>query len=102
MFAGKYIKIRIFQSNNFVLYRLQPSDFTLWSGPVKGQEDCLVLNIHIPASLAATGLQKSLPVMVWIHGGGFRSGSGSPDFYGPQFILDKDVVSFDWLGILVM
>ena len=37
-------------------------------------EDCLTLNIWTPADAAET---SRLPVMVWIHGGGFRSGSGS-------------------------
>jgi len=31
-----------------------------------------------------------LDVMVWFHGGGFVSGAGS--FYGPQHLLDEDVV----------
>ena len=32
--------------------------------------------------------------MVWIHGGGFNSGTGNgeTDFYGPNSILDRDVV----------
>jgi len=34
--------------------------------------------------------------MVWIHGGGFMSGSGNGEskmtFYGPGYILDRDVV----------
>jgi para-nitrobenzyl esterase len=37
-------------------------------------EDCLYLNLWIPA---AAGPETRLPVMVWIHGGGFVGGSGS-------------------------
>ncbi|MBT8236208.1 MAG: carboxylesterase family protein [Bacteroidia bacterium] len=37
-------------------------------------EDCLFLNIWRPAGAAP---QARLPVMVWIHGGGFVGGSGS-------------------------
>ena len=36
-------------------------------------EDCLTLNIHTPAKPAG----DRLPVMVWIHGGGFQAGAGS-------------------------
>ena len=31
-----------------------------------------------------------LPVMVWFHGGGFASGQAS--MYGPEHLLDKDVI----------
>lgn len=37
----------------------------------KVSEDCLTLNIWAPAPQK----EKKLPVMVWIHGGGFQSGS---------------------------
>lgn len=36
-------------------------------------EDCLYLNVWTPA----LGASARLPVMVWLHGGGFTSGSGS-------------------------
>ena len=37
-------------------------------------EDCLYLNVHVPAGL--TNASKA-PVMFWIHGGAFITGSGS-------------------------
>lgn len=33
-----------------------------------------------------------LPVMVYIHGGGFFSGSSTSQVYRPDYILDSDVV----------
>lgn len=52
-------------------------------------EDCLVLNIW------SRGLNdgRKRPVMFWIHGGGFRSGSGSsPQYDGTNLCLRGDVV----------
>lgn len=52
-------------------------------------EDCLFLNVWKPAS-ATSGAK--LPVMVWIHGGGFVAGSGAQgDFNGASF-TDKGVL----------
>ena len=45
----------------------------LQKSPLLGAEDCLLLNIWRPSGTAAQG---SLPVMVWIHGGSFDSGTG--------------------------
>ena len=39
-------------------------------------EDCLYLNVWTPADEAAADSDKKLPVMVWIHGGARRWGSG--------------------------
>ncbi len=44
-------------------------------------EDCLTLNVWIPAQPAAS----RLPTMVWIHGGAFNFGSSSqPEYNGSQ------------------
>lgn len=43
----------------------------------QGSEDCLYLNVYRPG--AANG--APLPVMMWLHGGGFVNGSGNA-FYG--------------------
>ncbi|MCX4695365.1 carboxylesterase/lipase family protein [Streptomyces sp. NBC_01408] len=51
-------------------------------------EDCLTLNIWTPAADDARR-----PVLVWIHGGGFVSGSGSlPGYSGATFAQDGDLV----------
>jgi len=46
---------------------------TAAGSPAQQSEDCLVLNVFAPANKDG----RKRPVMVWLHGGGFASGSGS-------------------------
>ena len=58
-------------------------------------EDCLSVNVWTPElPMDHTGGQEpGRPVMVWIHGGGFTSGSGSVFLYrGGQLVRNGDVV----------
>ncbi|XP_026465182.1 esterase FE4-like [Ctenocephalides felis] len=59
---------------------------------VSGQEDCLYLSIHTPKLKDEDENENLLPVMVFLHGGGFMCGSGISSFYGPEHLLDRDVV----------
>lgn len=52
-----------------------------------GSEDCLFVNVYVPKTDI-----KPLTVMVWIHGGGFAIGDGSPMLQGPDYFMTKNVI----------
>jgi para-nitrobenzyl esterase len=62
---------------------------SLYRGAPEGQsEDCLILNVWTPALD-----HRKRPVMFWIHGGGFSTGSGSSPWYdGTNVARKQDVV----------
>jgi para-nitrobenzyl esterase len=51
-------------------------------------EDCLSLNIWTPAKAA----DERLPVMVWIHGGGFQAGAGAEGRHDGDAFARKGIV----------
>ncbi|MGH8217618.1 MAG: carboxylesterase/lipase family protein [Steroidobacteraceae bacterium] len=61
-------------------------------GPAGGSppvsEDCLYLNLWTPARRGA----GRLPVMLWVHGGGFALGSGSQALYNGAKLARRGVV----------
>lgn len=57
--------------------------------PVRWDEDCLTLNVQTP------GLDDAgRPVLVWIHGGGYRNGQDAVPWYnGARFAANGDIVA---------
>jgi para-nitrobenzyl esterase len=59
------------------------------SAPVRWDEDCLSLNVSTPACD-----DQRRPVLVWIHGGGYRTGQSSIPWYsGLPFANNGDIVT---------
>lgn len=49
---------------------------------IPGEEDCLFLNVYAPPGA------ENLPVLVWIHGGGYGFGDGTQDM--AEIVNDND------------
>ena len=67
---------------------LQPSSTAFFGDYEVKSEDCLYLNVWTPANSASA----KLPVMVWIHGGGFRMGSATERLHHGEHLAAKGVV----------
>lgn len=62
--------------------------FTYFIG---NEDNCLNLNVYTKEIPKDDSLTKK-PVMVWIHGGAFTTGSNKSDMYGPDYLMTQDIV----------
>ncbi|XP_030374229.1 uncharacterized protein LOC115623826 [Scaptodrosophila lebanonensis] len=70
----------------------QPQDKCLqvssYTKQVEGSEDCLYLNI----SVKTLHSEKPLPIMVYLHGGGYKGGDPSRRAWGPDYFMQQQVI----------
>jgi para-nitrobenzyl esterase len=71
----------VFKADSFACGCSQPQN-------LRQSEDCLYLNIWTPAKSA----NDKLPVMVWIHGGGFSMGAPLESTYYGEKLTQKGVI----------
>ncbi|KAF5352029.1 hypothetical protein D9758_009418 [Tetrapyrgos nigripes] len=64
------------------------------SSAQSGSEDCLFLNVFTPVS---TTPEDQLPVLMWIHGGGFQSGSSK--HFDPVALMQSSAKPFVFVSI---
>ncbi|XP_076629794.1 esterase FE4 [Colletes latitarsis] len=62
--------------------------FCIYKNGLVGDEDCLYLNVYTPA----LDKEARKAVMVWFHPDGWDSGLGDDVLFGPDFLLENDVV----------
>ena len=58
-------------------------------------EDCLFLSVYTPTPRPQNE-STLLPVVVWIHGGGFKLGCGMYPIYGPERFMQVNISPNDF------
>ncbi|XP_070493873.1 esterase B1-like [Chironomus tepperi] len=77
------------------------SSYCNFIGLKSGKEDAAGINVFV--RIDAIKKDRLLPVFVYIHGGGFFSGSSRHDLCGPDYMVERDIVlvTFNYrLGVL--
>lgn len=65
-------------------------DFILFQWPIIGSEDILYLNVFTPALPSESS--APFPVIVYLHGGGFRYGSADTFALDPSYLVQEGLV----------
>ncbi|KAL0568789.1 hypothetical protein V5O48_013186 [Marasmius crinis-equi] len=55
-------------------------------------EDCLTVNVYRPSNILVDSNYTPLPVLLWMHGGGFVSGSGSRPGYNGTALVERGII----------
>uniref|UniRef100_H3CMY0 Carboxylic ester hydrolase n=1 Tax=Tetraodon nigroviridis TaxID=99883 RepID=H3CMY0_TETNG len=75
----------------------------MWNPNTPVSEDCLYLNVWTPR-VNNSQASSALPVMIWIYGGGFTTGTASLDLYDGRYLSKSEdviVVSMNYrVGVL--
>lgn len=61
---------------------------TIPPDPLPGDDDCLYLNVYTPD----VNENAEKPVILLIHAGYFHANSGDDDLFGPDYILEQDLI----------
>ncbi|KAL9702235.1 hypothetical protein quinque_005753 [Culex quinquefasciatus] len=80
---------------NYTKYRSVCAQLDDMNRPIVviGEEDCFFVNIFSPEiKFREDGTRKLLPVLVFIHGGGFTIGSASFDVAGVDLLMEQEIV----------
>ncbi|HVY92839.1 MAG TPA: carboxylesterase family protein, partial [Bryobacteraceae bacterium] len=85
--AAKWTGVRAADKFGNRCMQTSPFPDMVFQGPAES-EDCLYLNVWTPSKSGAA----RLPVMVWIHGGGYFSGSGDEVRHDGSVLASKGVV----------
>ncbi|KAJ9601115.1 hypothetical protein L9F63_000694, partial [Diploptera punctata] len=61
----------------------------MWNPNTNISEDCLYLNIWVPqrVRLRHSGEHPKIPILVWIYGGGYMSGTSTLDVYDADIVV---------------
>lgn len=59
-------------------------------GIFTGSEDCLYLNVFVPSNSTSIDSNVKLPVMFFIYGGGYVTGTARD--FAPDFLMEEDVI----------